>query len=592
MPKQRIHFPETLPGAAKFSGDPALNDPVRVVLAFKEAAGISALLISAGEALASRYGRPRMSGSWVLVAVGFVASRQGDIQPFYDRASTAFWQACGFLSPPSYSTTHARLTELEQLLPEIEEAIARMVLRYIELEPRIGRHVHIDGTEAETHSRFYHDCKDDEHCAWRRDGETSADVNDRIQGRAATDAAQRRRQQEDAGETEDRAEEELVESRPVKPSSGDRLAVDSDPTAAGSSGAPRKRAQYRIRTSNHSWLTHDPDAGFRSYRRPNGTLQGWHGYYHFRAVDDFTGLTLFGLVESSSQAEHSQYEKILGGIVSAMNTPELRVLLNDDDLTLTEALLGSDARLPEAIIGDRGFGYPFIYEQNTRLGIQTVTPWRKFSDGRDQPTEITLVGGDGVPFVVDRDFVIHCKCCGGPTKRTELRRAKGENPRIYVKCLLPSAPDSPCNALQSVPTELDWRMLTELPRTDNRYLALQSRFQFERAHQMGRARNRNGAKDPLLRPKRLGRDWQQLLLSVATLLDWFRAGLNNGWLESLGGEFKGYSAAVQKKIRAARQHLEKQVDERLKKLRLERQKAGLDCCLMTPPERPPPKLAE
>ena len=387
MPKLRIHFPETLPGAAKFSGDASLHDPVQLVRAFKDAQTISAPLIEAGEALASAQGRPRMPGSWILAAVGFIASRQGDIQPFHDRAPEAFWFACGFERRPSYSTTHTRLTELEELLPEIEEAIARMVTRYVEVEPRIGRHVHIDGTEAETHSRFFHDCEDDEECAWRREGETAEEVNRRVLGVATTESAQRRRQLEDSGEVEDEAEETVLAARRVD-SAGDGLpSAGDDGTSSPSQASSRMRPLYRVRTSNHWWLTHDPDAGFRSYRRPNGKLDGWHGYYHFGAIDDFTGLTLFGHVASSSRAEHSQYEEILRGVIRSLNTPDRRGLLENDELTLTEALRGSDARLPEAIIGDRGFGYTFIYEQNTCLGIQTVAPWRKFADGRDRPTE-------------------------------------------------------------------------------------------------------------------------------------------------------------------------------------------------------------
>jgi hypothetical protein len=584
MPKQRIHFPETLPGAAEFSGHANLNDPAELVRAFKAATPISAPLIEAGEAMAVGYGRPRMSGSWVLVAVGFIASRQGDIQPFHDRASVEFWRECGFEGPPSYSTAHVRLTELEQLIPEIEEAVGRLVQQYMKIEPRIGRHVYVDGTEAETHSRFYHDCMDADDCAWRREGETADEVNMRVFGRATTEAAQRRRQQEDAGEVEGEAEETVLA---FERTGCVRSGLASSARAASDSS--ERRPLHRVKTSNHHWLTHDPDAGFRSYRRPNGKLEGWHGYYHFAAVDLYTGLPLFGLVASSSRAEHSQYEEILRGVIRSMNGRDIGRRLDEDDLSLTETLLGSTARRPEAIIGDRGFAYPFIYEQNTRLGIQTVAPWRKFGNGRDQPKEIVLEGHDGLPFIVDRDGVTHCKHCGGPTHRSELRLASDQNPRIYVKCLLPSAPDSPCQKLQSVSCALDWRMLTELTRNDPRYLALESFFQLERSHQVRRVRNRSGGKGPLLRPKRLGRAWQQFQLSMGTLIDWFRAGLKNGWLQGIGGKFKGYSAKVTKKMKEATARLEEQVAKKFEARRLERQRLGLDRCLPTEPERPPPK---
>ena len=587
MPLQRVNFPETLPGATKFSGDASLNDPVQLVRAFKEASWISLSLISKVNAMEARCGRPRMAGSWVLVAVAFIASRQGDIQPFHDRASLELWCECGFEHRPSYSTTHARLTELEDALSEIEDAIQRMVRHFIRIEPRIGRHVHIDGTEAETHSRFFHGCQDNDDCAWRREGETAADVNKRVLRKSTTESAQRRRHQEDAGDVEDEADETPLDSRRIDPTS-DNPRSDTDDAATLPQHASRKRPLYRVQTSRHIWSTHDPDAGFRSYRKPNGTVEGWHGYYHSRAVDDFTGLTLYGLVSSSSRTEHSQYDEILRGVVRSINPPSKRSALDNDDLPLTKALLGTDVRLPEAIIGDRGFAYPFIYEQNTRLGILTVTPWRKFADGRDQPTEITLVGRDGIPFAVDRHGVIHCKHCGGPTKQVELRRAKNENPRIYVECLLPSAPDSPCQKHQSVPCDLDWRMLIPLARNDERYIALDQRFQFERAHHMGRVRNRNGAKDPILRPKRLGLKWQQLLLSLGTMIDWFRAGLKHGWLASNRSRWNGYSKHVHDKIREKRQRLEEQVEKISQKLHAERHAAGLDHCFGPSRLEPPP----
>ena len=592
MPTQRVNFPETLPGATKFSGDASLNDPVQLVRAFKEASWISQPLIDEINALAPRCGRPRMQGDWILVAVALIASRQGDIQPFHDRASLELWHACGFERRPSYATAHARLTELEEALPEIEAAIGRMVQHFIGVEPRIGRHLHIDGTEAETHSRFSHDCQDDEFCAWRREGETAEDVNKRVLGKATTESAQRRRQQEDAGDAADAAEETPVDAQRIDSPKDGHVYSNVDDTPAPQQPS-RKRQRHRVRTSRHTWQTHDPDAGFRSYKKPNGTVEGWHGYYHSRAIDDFTGLTLYGLVTSSSRTENSQYEEILRGIIRATNQLSKRPGLDDSDLTLTQTLLGADVRLPEAILGDRGFAYPFIYEQNTRLGILTVTPWRKFADGRAQPTDITLHGRDGIPFTVDRHSVIHCKHCGGPTKRVEFRRAKDENPRIYVRCLLPSPPTSPCNKLQSVPCDLEWRMLTPLARNDDRYVALESRFQFERAHHIGRVRNRNGAKDPILRPKRLGLKWQQLMLSLGTMVDWLRAGLKHEWLAQTHTPFKEYPKRVRDAMRKATQQLNAKIEQRSQVLRLERQAAGLDNCHWPPkPEPPPPEPAD
>lgn len=584
MARQRIHFPETLPGATKFSGDPELNDAASLVQAFKNAEWIYGPLAEAIKELVPRGGRPRMAGDWLLVALAFVLSRQGDIQPFHDRAPIELWEACGFDHRPSYSITHERLTELEALIPELEAAIGRMVNEFSRLEPRIGRHIHIDGTEAETHSRYAHDCRDDEHCAWRKEGETADEVNERVLGRAKTATAQRQRQRDDAGENVDYSDERVLDVAPIEED-----AENTEPH----NGRARKRPRYRLRTENHWWKTGDPDTGFRTYRKKDGGTEGWHGYYHTRAVDDFTGLTVYGLVASSSRTEESQYEEILDGIVRALNPPALLAGVGDDcDETLVDALRGRDLRLPEAICGDKGYGFHFIYEMNTRLGIHTITPWRKFG-GEVGPTEVELTTADGFRFVLDRHGVPHCKHCGGPTKREEFRLATNENPRIYFRCLLPSAPESPCGKLQSVPCSLNWRMLTPVERTDPRHLAIEKRFQFERSHHHARVRNRNGGKDPIVRPKRLGRAWQQLLLTLGGLLDWYRAGLRHGWLKAAGGIFKGYASKVEDGIKKRRKRLEAQVAKRSEALRLERQEAGLDHCLLPAeppePEPPPPK---
>ena len=570
MPKERIHFPETLPGAAKFSADVALNDPVELVTAFLRVPSIAEPLIARAAALRSPYGRRGYTGSWVLVAIAYIASRQTDIQPFWTRATLDVWQACGFDQRPCYSTTHARLTELEEIVPEIQAAIGQLVHHYRGIEPRIGRHIHIDGTEAETHSSFEHGCSDNEYCALRRDGETAADVNKRMRGKADLQAVQKRRHQEDAGEITDTAEEQTLERSP----------------ATASDGIEGGRQKHRVRTSNHTWLTHDPDAGFRTYFRPNGTYEGWHGYYHIRAVDDFTGLTIYAHAESSSRTEASQYETMLRGILETINGPDACGILRD--VPLVDALTGSKLDLPEAVVGDRGFGYPFIHEINTRLGIATVTPWRNLLDGRSDPAEITLTGRDGIPVIVDRHGVIHCKHCGGPTKVIDFRNTPKETPRLYVKCQLPAAPNSPCHKTQSVACDHDWRMLTPLPRNDRRYVALESRFQFERAHHHARVRNKTGGKDVLTRPKRLGRAWQQLRLDLGNLTDWLRAGIKNGWLNS--DKFTGYPKKVTDGLRKARQRLEEQVDKRLDTIRAERAAAGLDLCLTaSEPEEPPPR---
>jgi hypothetical protein len=53
----------------------------------------------------------------------------------------------------------------------------------------------------------------------------------------------------------------------------------------------------------------------------------------------------------------------------------------------------------------------------------------------------------------------------------------------------------------------------------------------ERVHALARARNRNGGKDAETRPKRIGRDWQQLRASGSVLLNWLKILWRQGWID-------------------------------------------------------------
>ena len=106
---------------------------------------------------------------------------------------------------------------------------------------------------------------------------------------------------------------------------------------------------------------------------------------------------------------------------------------------------------------------------------------------------------------------------------------------------------------------------------------------------MARVRNRSGAKDPILRPKRLGIGWQQLVANVAVMVDLFRAGLKHGWLASARRQGQPYPDRVLAEMRAKRTRLMEQVEARVTELRFERRNLGLDGCLPpSAPPRPPP----
>lgn len=510
MPRQRVHLPEFLPGAGDFSGKRQLGEAVQLIRQFKETRWLSRGLIEETSNLGPGWGRPRIDGKWILVALAFVLSPYVDIEPFWTSSSNELWRVCGFTGPklPSYATTHARLTELERAIPQVDAASQRLIRHCARHDPRIGRHMVVDGSEADTHARLIHDCREGEYCAWRRPGEDAESLAGPVT-RVPAEVAAKWRQAADRG----MATYEEIPLEPVPER-------EADPPAA-SSASTRRRPRRRIRTANHSWLTHDPDAGVRSYRSKTGIASGWHGFYSSKATDAFTGLPLNIRVYSNSVNENLQYPDLMEGTIAAINPP-------------ASLRRRKDVRVPEAVIADSGLGYPHVYEWNTVRGIATVTPWRNLNDGRVEPTDL--------PFV-DRHGVLRCRFCKGPGKFLELRRGKHGTPRVYFSCGLPAHPESSCaTTVQSVACSKDWRLVTPLWQDDVKYFALRNLlWPLESAHHHSRTRNRVAGKSVETRPKRLGRDWQQLRASVSVLLDWFRAAIQQGWLASSRRAWRGYS---------------------------------------------------
>lgn len=167
MPRVRFQPPERLLGAAHFSASPELRGSLNAVRLVKSQKWVWDSLREACE-LEKHYARKREPGHWELAAVAFVASRQVDIQPWYDEASDELWQECGFDGKPSYSTTWRRLRELEGICNEFLSAAALVIQRCRKHDPRVMAHVHFDYTEDETHASLVHDCGKDDDCAYSK----------------------------------------------------------------------------------------------------------------------------------------------------------------------------------------------------------------------------------------------------------------------------------------------------------------------------------------------------------------------------------------------------------------------------------------
>jgi hypothetical protein len=130
-------------------------------------------------------------------------------------------------------------------------------------------------------------------------------------------------------------------------------------------------------------------------------------------------------------------------------------------------------------------------------------------------------------------------------------------------------------------------MLLPIPRNDPKFVALSHRFQLERAHQMARARY-GGSNDPVIRPKRFGLKWQQLRLSLARLVDWFRAAAKHGFLGSARANWRGYSSKVRDNMKSRLRDLMERTEKTCAAIRLERHLAGLDSEYRPEDAHPPP----
>ncbi len=321
--------------------------------------------------LSANWGRPREPGHWELVALAFVSSGHVDLQPWWDSTTPELWRECGFADKPPYNRVWRRVRELERCEDALIDAIAALVQKARQFEPRVGAHVHIDGTEDETHAALIHDCPRGNSCP-RRNG-PGRQVAKRPQ-RESTRRAQADRQRENA-----------------------------EPNGGGA--APRTeivqrrgRDVKRIKQNGCWYRTIDRDAGIRAYTTPHGVRRFWSGYYNQKAIDHFTGGVLFATTYNASMQEYDTFPDLYEKVTQVIGQP------------------------PETIIADKGQSVARVFELCARNGTAPIMPWRpSFNHERhDKDTH-------------DRHGIARCRHCGGPTGFR--RFGANGNPRLWFHCL-------------------------------------------------------------------------------------------------------------------------------------------------------------
>lgn len=329
----RISTPEHLPGATQFSGDAAVNDPIWLIRTMRQTQWAYAPLREAVASLEQNWGRRRAPGEWALPYFAFVVSGRVDIQPWHAETSAALWREAGFNIKPPYSRVYARFTELEDLADDFIACAGRMIQHARRHDSRVGQHVHVDSTEAETHAGLKHVCcSQHSRRAARPRRVATADVREERQAEAA-------------------------EAPPAHPSAN-----------MGAVDAVRDQRNGRyFKINGHWYRSIDKTAGIRAYTGPRGAVKFWHGYYNQKAIDHFTGGVLAVDVFSASEQEYHSYP------------------------ALAQQLETSLGARPQAVVFDRGFSVASVFEHNTTRGIATVAPWRKWgtSAGREMADQLT-----------------------------------------------------------------------------------------------------------------------------------------------------------------------------------------------------------
>lgn len=490
--KRRRDPAQYLEGASRFSDDGILDDPRFLIAAIKRAPQLQALL-EAEPGLASRYGRPRLPGSYVLLYAAFCIDRDADLESFYNRhGSSDLWKLCGFQDTPCLNTVYARFAELDRLGDVMQASVRDLVAVARRHAPEIGRHVHIDGSLASSHSRLRHVC---ELAGSAKAKGCAGQGQHPLPGRLSDEDAISKHHEEDAAP----ADEPSAQSKSALKSLDDegirRWGLDPlDP-------AVRRYRWYE--RDGHLLRCRDREAGVRTYAPRGGRGRTVIGMNHMIVSDHATGAMLAFDVVPADHSEHATAAALM------------------DQSQETTGLY------PQAMVADRGFHVRQVFSDLHDRQIDYVGPWREGHLHHDRH-QAAAASGDRV----DRHGVIRCQHCGGPTakhgRHLGFTSSRGR-PAIRVRCELQVLAE--CAGTQTIQPNVEPRLIGSLDRTDDVYWQLRhTHSNRERVHAERRARYTTSGRDPLTRTKRLGIAPQRVRLRYAQLIDWLRICLRYGWV--------------------------------------------------------------
>lgn len=474
----RNEVPFELVDAAAFADNIIEVSPLEIIKMIKSERSIWKPLNEAIGRVGGEF-RPRDEGHWELAYFWFITTPGTvTVKPWLKIASkqSRVWRACGFKKVPSYRTVWRGFAELEEYEPEFEKMLQRLVYRARQHEPAIGAWLHVDSTEGQTHGQTRHD----ESCGCGRIGVGIHRVSQ-------DDAAHYRH-----AEHEDRSISGLVVS------TRGSYTVEERETRDG-----QRRKYQLIESGGHIWRSIDPDAGLRSYQRPNGiSFRHWHGYYITPATDHVTGIPVAIRVHRADLNESALYPTVIEH---------------------ASRVIGA---YPIAVAADRGFSYTDVFKWNTERAIASVIPWRA-QKNKPYPAGTDEWDEHGVP---------RCRSCGRATDHAGFVLVKSPTsldphhtkPVLRFTCALPSTPE--CLGEQSISPAKAWKRLLPIWRTHDTYQELrQTHQQYERVHEHLRSAYSVGPDATTNRPRRVGLGCQQLRATSALIIDWYRFCTMHGW---------------------------------------------------------------
>ncbi len=489
---KRSQLPASLPGATSFSDDRAELDPVAVIRLLKQQKRLCDRLVQVTTIRAQGVGRQRGQGSWALAYIAFVASRKyADIEPWWTvaAANPQLWRECGFKGGrPPYSTVYERFTELEQFAWEFQTTVGELVQQARRASGGlVGRDVHVDSCEEETHARLVHDCQPGEQC--RREAEllkrkrqrTSAGRQAPISPPLYPDRDTCKHAGEERGKL---ASEPPLEAEPKVAGLAEQIRTEK-----------RGRAEVQRLRINGCWYRSlDTEAGIRCYGgKQKRSFKFWHGYYNTKAIDHYTAAPLSIVISSASTQECHIYPVLLDRVLSTV---------------------GGTVR---SVVADKGFSVESVYQENTSRGIFTVMPFRRGSHKTRPEYATSEYDAHGVP---------RCKHCG--EEGVFVSFTLKPKPRLLYRCSI-NCPAS-AGKRQSINCERKWRFLLPLWRTTELYHALRaSHGSYERVHGFFRRRYHVGGDSCDTRAKRLGRGARQLRANAALVIEWLLINWRQGW---------------------------------------------------------------